>query len=119
MLEFNLRESLADVKCLMDSSTDGPSWEERCTAIHRHYQALVRDYKRSEKRVVECQKKQLEVGVVSGTVCVAQCHNYDLQVSQHRDVIQTEYARVNVAKSKLENLCRELQKHSKAVAVSY
>lgn len=40
------------------------------------------------------------------------------QVSQHRDVIQTEYARVNVAKSKLENLCRELQKHSKAVAVS-
>lgn len=41
-----------------------------------------------------------------------------VQVSQHRDVIQTEYARVNVAKGKLENLCRELQKHSKAVAVS-
>ena len=40
-----------------------------------------------------------------------------IQVAQHRDVIQTEYARVNVAKGKLENLCRELQKHSKAVAV--
>ena len=39
-------------------------------------------------------------------------------MAQHRDVIQTEYARVNVAKGKLENLCRELQKHSKAVAVS-
>lgn len=44
--------------------------------------------------------------------------SYDIQVAQHRDVIQTEYARVNVAKGKLENLCRELQKHSKAVAVS-
>ncbi len=41
------------------------------------------------------------------------------KVSQHRDVIQNEYARVNVAKGKLENLCRELQRHSKAVAVSF
>ena len=40
------------------------------------------------------------------------------QVAQHRDIIQNEYARVNLAKSKLENLCRELQRHSKAVAVS-
>lgn len=97
---FNLRESLVEVKSLMEgggSSEEAVPWEERCTAIHRHYQVLARDYKRSEKRLVECQKKQLEV-------------------AQHRDVIQTEYARVNVAKGKLENLCRELQKHSKAVA---
>lgn len=40
------------------------------------------------------------------------------QVAQHRDIIQNEYARANLAKSKLENLCRELQKHSKQVAVS-
>lgn len=40
------------------------------------------------------------------------------QVMQHRDIIQNEYARVNLAKSKLESLCRELQRHSKAVAVS-
>lgn len=33
-------------------------------------------------------------------------------------MIQTEHARVNVAKGKLESLCRELQRHSKAVAVS-
>ncbi len=40
------------------------------------------------------------------------------QVVQHKDIIQTEHTRVNQAKIKLENLCRELQKHSKAVAVS-
>lgn len=47
------------------SGADGSvaTWEERCLGVHRHYQALVRDYKRSEKRLVECQKKQLEVGV--------------------------------------------------------
>ena len=38
-------------------------------------------------------------------------------MAQHRDIIQNEYARANLAKSKLENLCRELQKHSKQVAV--
>ena len=51
-------------------------------------------------------------------VCARMFVRMCVQVSQHRDVIQTEYARVNVAKGKLENLCRELQKHSKAVAVS-
>lgn len=58
---FNLREALADVKALMEANEESQSWEERCIGIHRHYQALVRDYKRSEKRLVECQKKQLEV----------------------------------------------------------
>ena len=40
-----------------------------------------------------------------------------LQVAQHRDVVQSEYARVSLAKSKLESLCRELQKHNRAVVV--
>ena len=43
---------------------------------------------------------------------------FQYQVAQHRDIIQTECARVNVAKSKLETLCRELQKHNKQVVVS-
>ena len=41
-----------------------------------------------------------------------------MQVTHNRDLIQNECARVNLAKSKLEGLCRELQKHSKTVAVS-
>ena len=58
---FNLRESLSEVKVLMEVGGKGTSWEECCLALHRHYQTLSRDYKRSEKRLVECQKKQLEV----------------------------------------------------------
>ena len=76
-------------------------------------------------------------GVTSCGVCVCVCvcvcvrartrlHNciyvyvcvYSLQVAQHRDIIQNEFARLNVAKGKLETLCRELQKHNKQVVVS-
>lgn len=92
---FSLREALNDVRLLMEG--EAVSAEERCSLLHRHYQTMARDYKRLEKRLVECQRKQLEV-------------------TQHRDIIQTEYARVNLAKSKLESLCRELQRHNKAVA---
>lgn len=56
---FNLREALAEVKSLMDGGV--ASWEERSVGVHRHYQTLVREYKRTEKKLVECQKKQLEV----------------------------------------------------------
>lgn len=52
----------------MDASdVGGVGWEERCSSMHRYYQALVRDYKRLEKRLAECQKKQLEVEVDSLT----------------------------------------------------
>lgn len=40
---------------------ESTSAEEKCSTLHRHYQTLVRDYKRLEKRLVECQRKQLEV----------------------------------------------------------
>ena len=52
---------------------------------------------------------------VVSMVCV---YVYSLQVAQHRDIIQNEFARLNVAKGKLETLCRELQKHNKQVVVS-
>lgn len=54
-----MREALNDVRMLMEG--EGSGAEERCSALHRHYQTLVRDYKRMEKRLVECQRKQLEV----------------------------------------------------------
>ena len=95
---FCLRDELSEVKLLLESSSDGDP-EERFTAVHRRYHLLARDYKRLEKRLVECQRKQIEV-------------------AQHRDIIQNEYSRTNLAKTKLESLCRELQRHSKAVAVS-
>ena len=41
-----------------------------------------------------------------------------IQLVQQKDGIQTELTRMSLAKTKLESLCRELQKHSKAVVVS-
>ena len=41
-----------------------------------------------------------------------------IQLVQQKDGIQTELTRMSLAKTKLESLCCELQKHSKAVVVS-
>ena len=40
-----------------------------------------------------------------------------IQLVQQKDGVQTELTRMSLAKTKLESLCRELQKHSKAVVV--
>ena len=39
------------------------------------------------------------------------------QVVKERDHLQSEYNKASLAKSKLESLCRELQRHSKLVKV--
>ena len=59
LVGFSLREALNEVRLLMEG--EGLTPDEKCTTLHRHYQTLVRDYKRLEKRLVECQRKQLEV----------------------------------------------------------
>ena len=41
-----------------------------------------------------------------------------VQLVQQKDGVQTELTQMSLAKTKLESLCRELQKHSKAVVVS-
>lgn len=63
---FNMREALSDVKAIMDVRMTGGgavSWEERCHGLHRHYQSLFREHKKQERKLVECQKKQLEVSL--------------------------------------------------------
>ena len=72
---FSLREALNEVRVLMEE--EGSGAEERCSSLHRHYQTLVRDYKRLEKRLVECQRKQLEVrtvGFLSIVCCTVPSH---------------------------------------------
>ena len=39
----------------------GGGAEEQCASLHKHYQHVAREYKKLERRLVECQKKQLEV----------------------------------------------------------
>ena len=65
---FSLREALNEVRLLMEAESEGA--EERCSSLHRHYQTLARDYKRLEKRLVECQRKQLEVCTFSQPLAI-------------------------------------------------
>lgn len=90
---FNLKDEMIEVRDMMEG-TNPP--EERLDNLHKKYMNLVRDYKRLERRLAEMQKKNLEV-------------------AQHRDIIQNEVSRVTAAKTKLEGLCRELQRHNKQV----
>ena len=55
---FCLRDDLAEVRSLMEGEGGA---EEQCASLHKHYQHVAREYKKLERRLVECQKKQLEV----------------------------------------------------------
>jgi chromosome segregation ATPase len=90
---FNLKDELSDIRKLIDHTETS---DIKVDSLHKHCMNIVRDYKRLEKRLTECQKKQSEI-------------------AQHRDIIQTEHNRTMAAKSKLESLCRELQKRNKEV----
>lgn len=59
---FCLRESMSEVKCVVDELTgleDVPT--EKIETLHKHYQLLVREYKRLERKLTEGQKKFVEV----------------------------------------------------------
>ena len=53
---------MSEVKCVVDdlSGLEGVP-TERVEALHKHYQLLVRDYKRLERKLAEGQKKLVEV----------------------------------------------------------
>ena len=56
--EFNLKENVSEVKTVMEGEGEDRA---KCQLLHRHYQSLAREYKRLDRRLVESQKKQLEV----------------------------------------------------------
>ena len=58
---FLIKDETIEVKEIMEGHLP---IEEKLDLLHKKYNTLVRDYKRIERRVTECQKKQLEVGVV-------------------------------------------------------
>ena len=43
---------------------------------------------------------------------------FTLQVTREKDQLQSEHTKAVMAKSKLESLCRELQKHNQVIRVS-
>ena len=65
---FNLRDELAEVKALMDGEQE-PG--QKSHALHRRYQSMAREYKRLERKLADCQKKQLEV--CHASTCLPAC----------------------------------------------
>ncbi|XP_062510577.1 alpha-taxilin-like isoform X2 [Corticium candelabrum] len=68
----------------------------KLNSVKKKYERMVRLLKQSQQETAEYKKKLQEL-------------------SRERDSVQTELSRANLAKSKLESLCRELQRHCKAV----
>jgi hypothetical protein len=72
------------------------SFEDKYYAIAQRFISLQDDNKTKESRIKEVERT---------------AHNANKQ----RDQIQNEYSKSLIAKSKLESLCRELQKHNKLI----
>jgi len=72
--------------------------EEKLAALCKKYTDLL-DENRQHASAVKSNAKKLST------------------VSRERDSLQTENSKLILAKSKLENLCRELQRHNKVVKV--
>ena len=67
---------MTEVKTVLDGEGEDRT---KCHTLHRRYQALVREYKRLDRRLVECQKKQLEVYHTAG--------NFDDNLAENRQVL--------------------------------
>lgn len=72
--------------------------EEKLAALCKKYTDLL-DENRQHASVVKSSTKKLT------------------QVQRERDALQSENSKLILAKNKLENLCRELQRHNKVVKV--
>ncbi|XP_072036093.1 beta-taxilin-like isoform X1 [Amphiura filiformis] len=70
--------------------------EEKIAALCKKYAELLGETK-AQQREVKVQQKQLT------------------QLQRERDHLQSEHGRALLAKSKLESLCRELQRHNKTI----
>ncbi|CAH3032353.1 unnamed protein product [Porites lobata] len=91
-----LKEEEKKLKLLFKSFEDVDNPESKLDALGRKYLQLVADHRTTEARKDELEKR-IE------------------KVVKERDHLQSEYNKASLAKSKLESLCRELQRHSKLV----
>jgi hypothetical protein len=70
--------------------------EEKMKEVYSRFQQLVKEYKKQEKRNIETLKKVSEV-------------------TRQKDSVQNELTRTTAAKTKLEGLCREMQRQNKGI----
>ncbi|XP_078413601.1 beta-taxilin [Cetorhinus maximus] len=85
-----------EVAVLMQNLSKTSSAEERQDALIGKYAELLEEYRGEQKQRKMLQKKQAQLG-------------------KEKDQLQTEHSRAVLARSKLESLCRELQRHNKTL----
>jgi len=88
-----MKEMKKDMKKIVDA--EGPS-EEKLAQLQAKFTSLMGDHKKQERELVQATRK-LEKNV------------------KDKELALNEVSRLNGVKTKLETLCRELQKHNKAV----
>ncbi|MBN3318596.1 TXLNB protein, partial [Atractosteus spatula] len=70
--------------------------EEKLEALFKKYAELLEEHRSEQKQLKALQKKQV-------------------QIVKEKDQLQSEHSRAILARSKLESLCRELQRHNKTL----
>uniref|UniRef100_A0A3P9AD12 Taxilin beta b n=1 Tax=Esox lucius TaxID=8010 RepID=A0A3P9AD12_ESOLU len=96
-LEKKLLKSLGkEAMLLMQSLNKLGSTEQKLEAIIKKHAELLEEHRGDQKQLKVLQKKLL-------------------QVMKEKDQLQSEHSRAVLARSKLESLCRELQRHNKTL----
>ncbi|XP_038864956.1 beta-taxilin-like [Salvelinus namaycush] len=96
-LEKKMLKSLGkEAMLLMQSLNKLGTTEQKLEAIIKKHAELLEEHRGDQKQVKVLQKKLL-------------------QVMKEKDQLQSEHSRAVLARSKLESLCRELQRHNKTL----
>uniref|UniRef100_A0A8C3S5S3 Beta-taxilin n=1 Tax=Chelydra serpentina TaxID=8475 RepID=A0A8C3S5S3_CHESE len=84
---------------LMQSLNKLSTPEEKLDMLFRKYAEMLEEHRAEQKKLKYLQKRQA-------------------QIIKEKDQLQSEHSRAILARSKLESLCRELQRHNKTLKVS-
>ncbi|XP_072499569.1 beta-taxilin [Notamacropus eugenii] len=81
---------------LMQNLNRLPTAEEKCEVLFKKYAELLEEHRAEQKQLKHLQKRQV-------------------QIIKEKDQLQSEHSKAILARSKLESLCRELQRHNKTL----
>ncbi|NXU93765.1 TXLNA protein, partial [Xiphorhynchus elegans] len=85
-----------EITLLMQTLNTLSTSEEKLAALCKKYAELLEEHRNSQKQMKILQKKQS-------------------QLVQEKDHLQSEHSKAILARSKLESLCRELQRHNRTL----
>ncbi|XP_048356885.1 alpha-taxilin [Sphaerodactylus townsendi] len=85
-----------EITLLMQTLNTLSTSEERLAALCKKYAELLEEHRNSQKQMKILQKKQT-------------------QLVQEKDHLRSEHSKAILARSKLESLCRELQRHNRTL----